>query len=318
MNAGSVLNPFGPQSDRVAGLFWVMLAVAAAVCLAVYIALAWASLRKRPASAGAELALDADHERRMGRVVGGLVALTAVILVGFLVADFSVGRAMTSKPAEQPLVIEVVGHQWWWEVNYEDSVASRRVTTANEIHVPVGRPIVLQMTSRDVIHSFWVPNLVGKRDLTPGHGSSLWFRADSAGVYGGQCAEFCGHQHAKMSIKVFAEPDYVFRKWYENQLASHTTPADSLQRRGQEVFLTNSCALCHTISGTPSGGRNGPTLSHLATRTTLAAGSIPNTRGNLAGWIVDPQGIKPGVKMPSNQLSSADLQALLAYLENLK
>jgi cytochrome c oxidase subunit II len=318
VNAGSVLHPFGPQSARIADLWWAMLIVAAIVCVAVYVALAWASLRHRPVDEVRTPVTTPMNDRRIARVVAGCTALTAVVLVAFLAADFRTGRAMTTKPAEQPLVIELIGHQWWWEVNYEDSVQSRRVSTANEIHIPVGRPIVLRMTSRDVIHSFWVPNLAGKRDLVPGHGSSIWFRADRAGVYGGQCAEFCGHQHAKMSLLVFADPEATFASWYNDQLKSPPPPTDSLKLRGQYVFATTSCALCHSISGTPAGGRNGPNLTHLASRTTIAAGTLPNTRGNLAGWIVDPQGIKPGVKMPSNQIPSKDLQALLAYLESLK
>jgi cytochrome c oxidase subunit II len=320
VNAGSVLQPFGPQSARIADLWWAMFIVAAIVCVAVYVALAWASLRHRRARSATlpTPVTSPQNERQIGRIVVGAVAITAVTLIGFLIADFRTGRAMTTRPDEEPLVIEVIGHQWWWELNYSDSVASRRVTTANELHVPVGRPVVLQMTSRDVIHSIWVPNLMGKRDLVPGHGSSLWFRADSAGVYGGQCAEFCGHQHAKMSLLVIAEPEPQFAAWYNHQLESQPPPSDAVLKRGQDVFVRTACALCHTIGGTPAGGRNGPNLTHLATRRTIAAGTVPNTRGHLAGWIIDPQGIKPGVKMPSNQIPSTDLDALLTYLESLK
>ena len=320
MNAGSVLHPFGPQSERIAELWWAMLIVAALVCLAVYVALAWASLRHRP-NEGTPMptpVTNPQNDRRIARVVVGAVGVSAIILIGFLIADFRTGRAMTTKPDAQPLVIEVVGHQWWWELNYENAVASRRVTTANEMHIPVGRPVVLRMTSRDVIHSIWVPNLMGKRDLVPGHGSSIWFQADSPGVYGGQCAEFCGHQHAKMSLLVIAQPEAEFAEWYNGQLAPQPTPADSLLRRGQEVFVTKSCALCHTISGTPAAGRMGPDLTHIGSRMTIAAGTLPNTRGHMGGWIVDPQGIKPGVKMPPNQIPPADLQALISYLESLK
>jgi cytochrome c oxidase subunit II len=318
VNAGSVLHPFGPQSARIADLWWAMLVVSVVVCLAIYVALAWASFRHRADRDIATPVTIPVNDRRIARIVSGCVALTAVILVGFLVADFRTGRAMTTRPGEQPLVIELTGHQWWWEVTYEDSVVSKRVTTANEIHVPVGRPIVLRMTSRDVIHSFWVPNLTGKRDLVPGHGSSIWFRADSAGVYGGHCAEFCGHEHAKMSLLVFAEPEEKFAAWYNHQLEPQPPPGDSLLKRGQDVFATTSCALCHTVSGSPAGGRNGPNLTHLKSRSTIAAGTLPNTLGFLAGWVTDPQGIKPGVKMPSNRIPPEDLKALLAYLESLQ
>jgi cytochrome c oxidase subunit 2 len=213
----------------------------------------------------------------------------------------------------------VVGHQWWWEVKYPDEGNPQNtVETANEIHVPVGRPVFIKMTSGDVIHSFWAPNLDGKKDLIPGHETRTWFRADTAGVYRGQCAEFCGHQHAKMSFFIVAEPRIQFEHWLESQKGEAAKPADSLTQTGERVFLSGTCAMCHAISGTGAGGHYGPDLTHLASRRTIAAGTLPNTTGNLAGWILDPQSIKPGAKMPPNQLEPAALQALLAYLESLK
>jgi cytochrome c oxidase subunit II len=203
-------------------------------------------------------------------------------------------------------------------VEYRDVVAQRGATTANEIHVPVGRMVVLELRSTDVIHSFWPISLGAKRDQIPGKENSLWLRADRPGVYRGQCAEFCGHQHAKMAFLVVAERPDSFERWLATQRDTAATPADSLTRRGQEVFLGSSCVMCHAIAGTPAGSRIGPDLTHLAGRRTIAAGTLPNTRGNLAGWIVDPQTIKPGAKMPPNLLPPADLQALLAYLETLR
>jgi cytochrome c oxidase subunit 2 len=214
--------------------------------------------------------------------------------------------------------VRVTGHQWWWEVEYRDSSPQDWAFTANEIHVPVGRPVVFELRANDVIHSFWVPNLGVKRDMIPGDENSVWFQADTAGVYRGQCAEFCGHQHAKMAFQIVAEPPERFAAWLERQRDTARTPADSVAARGQEVFLGSTCVMCHTVSGTPAGSRIGPNLTHLAGRRTIAAGSLPNTRGNLAGWIVDPQRIKPGVRMPPNALAPDDLQALLAYLESLK
>jgi cytochrome c oxidase subunit II len=177
---------------------------------------------------------------------------------------------------------------------------------------------VLELRSTDVIHSFWPPNLTGKRDLIPGKVNSLWFQADTPGVYRGQCAEFCGHQHAKMGFLVIADRPDSFATWLASQRDTASTPTTELTQRGQEVFLASSCVMCHTISGTPAGSRIGPDLTHLASRRTIAAGTLPNTRGNLAGWILNPQRIKPGTRMPPNQLNPADLQALLAYLESLK
>jgi cytochrome c oxidase subunit 2 len=245
-------------------------------------------------------------------------AATTIILFVFLVLDLSVGRAITRNPGPEALQVRVTGHQWWWEVQYRDSLPQNWATTANEIHVPVGRPVVFELRSTDVIHSLWPPNLNGKRDLIPGNENSIWFQADSAGVYRGQCAEFCGHQHAKMGFLVIAEPQDSFRTWLAAQRDTAMTPTDSIALRGQEVFLSSSCVMCHTIAGTPAGSRIGPDLTHLASRRTIAAGTLPNTRGNLAGWIVNPQAIKPGVRMPSTRLDSDDLQALLTYLETLK
>jgi cytochrome c oxidase subunit 2 len=203
-------------------------------------------------------------------------------------------------------------------VRYEDPQASRSLTTANEIRIPVGRPVRLKLSSRDVIHSFWVPNLHGKKDLVPGHQTLTWFQADTPGVYRGQCAEFCGQQHAKMGMLVIAEPPERFAAWYERQLLPAAEPADSVAAAGQRLFLAKGCVLCHAVRGTPAGSRLGPDLTHLASRLTIAAGTLPNTRGHLAGWVVDPQRLKPGVRMPPNQLAPAELHALLGYLESLR
>jgi cytochrome c oxidase subunit 2 len=192
------------------------------------------------------------------------------------------------------------------------------VQTANEIHVPVGRKVRLEVRSGDVIHSFWAPNLHGKLDLIPGYGGTTSFRADRPGVYHGRCAEFCGLQHARMDFLVIADPPERFAAWYEQQLRAAPAPADSVQQKGQQVFLSRQCAMCHAIRGTPANSRVGPDLTHLASRRTLAAGTLPNTRGHLAGWVLDPQKIKPGAKMPPNQLASDELHALLSYLQSLK
>ncbi|HEY0995954.1 MAG TPA: c-type cytochrome, partial [Gemmatimonadaceae bacterium] len=184
--------------------------------------------------------------------------------------------------------------------------------------IPVGEPVVLELESSDVIHSLWIPRLNGKVDLVPMHRNRLHLRADSAGRYLGECAEFCGHQHANMRLEIVAEPRADFERWYRAQLGTPAQPTDSLRRVGQGVFLGKGCPVCHNIAGTPASARSGPDLSHLASRRMIAAGTLPNTRGNLAGWILDPQGIKPGTKMPANQLLPSELEALLAYLESLR
>ncbi len=178
--------------------------------------------------------------------------------------------------------------------------------------------MVVVLSSADVIHSFWPPSLSGKRDMIPGDEATAWFQADTPGVYRGQCAEFCGHQHAKMGFLVIAHPPAEFEAWLARQRDSSATPVDSTAARGQEVFLATQCVMCHTIRPTPAGSRVGPDLTHLASRRTLAAGTLPNDRSSLARWITDPQGVKPGSRMPATRLSQADLDALVTYLETLE
>jgi cytochrome c oxidase subunit 2 len=316
--AHSALAPAGPQAERVHALWQFMWIVSAGVWLVVVLAALYATFRRRRPSV--DLSLEtAPPPDGLGvrNAVVGATALTIITLFVFLVLDFRTGRAYTTPP-RGALAVRVTGHQWWWEVEYPSDRPHDLFTTANEIHVPVGRPVVLELRSADVIHSLWPPSLVGKRDLIPGYTSTLWFRADTAGLYRAQCAEFCGHQHAKMALSIVAEPPAKFAAWLSQQRDTAHTPTDSLPRRGQEVFLSSSCVMCHSIQGTPAGSRIGPDLTHLASRLTIAAGTLPNNRGSLAGWIVDPQSIKPGAQMPANQLSPADLQALLAYLGTLQ
>jgi cytochrome c oxidase subunit II len=313
--AHSVLDPASPQAHLVDRLWNAMYITAALVCVLVVAALLWAAFRRR---GGEEAADGPTRARPIPKAVLLSTGVTVVIVLVFLIYDVSVGRSITTNPGKDAIQIRVTGHQWWWEVQYRDSLPQHWVTTANEVHIPVGKPVVFELRSADVIHSFWPPNLSPKRDQIPGDENSVWFQADRAGVYRGLCAEFCGHQHAKMAFVVVAEPMDRFASWLAAQRDTARTPTDSLARRGQEVFLGSSCVMCHAISGTPAGSRIGPDLTHLASRQTIAAGTLPNTRSNLTGWIVDPQVIKPGVKMPPSQLNGADLLALVAYLETLK
>jgi cytochrome c oxidase subunit II len=313
----SALEPMGPQAHKSAQLWWFSFVVATVVYLLTIGALCWAIARARKRERTAHV-LPPEHEQSMTRGVTWAAAATIVILLVFLGYDLSVGRTLSPIPTKQPLTIEVTGKQWWWSIDYADTVPQHRFTTANEIHVPVGEPVLFLLDADDVIHSLWVPNLSGKKDLIPGYTQSFWFQADTAGFYRGQCAEFCGPQHAKMGLVVIAEPREKYDAWAAQQRRSASPPADSVQGRGQEVFLTGTCAMCHAIQGTSAGSHAGPDLTHLAGRRTIAAGSLPNTRGALAGWILDPQRIKPGAKMPPNALAPKDLDALLTYLQSLK
>lgn len=315
----SALNPASPEARQLRALWWFLLAVSAVVFALVLAALSFAawrgSRRRTTAYDGPD---EADKHRRMARGVTVATVATVVTLFAFLAYDFAIARAVLTPPAGPLLTIEIIGHQWWWEVHYRDTVASNQVTTANEIHVPVGQPVRFKLSATDVIHSFWAPNMQGKRDLIPGRQTETWFRADTAGIYRAQCAEFCGLQHAKMALLIVAEPPAQFAAWLAQQRQPASPPRDSVEARGQRVFLGGTCAMCHAISGTTASATVAPDLTHLASRRTIAAGTLANTRGNLAGWIVDPQRIKPGVRMPANPIAPGDLQALLVYLESLK
>ena len=311
----SALHPAGPQAMHISQLWWLMLWVCTAVFVLVIGFFLYAVFRPRPHD---QSITAPETERRTARVIVAAVVITGLVLFGLLVADFWTERALAALSTSQPLKIKVTGHQWWWDVEYAAPVPGQIVTTANELHLPVGRPVLLELTSHDVIHSFWVPNLHGKKDLIPGYVTTLWLQAGQPGVFRGQCAEFCGHQHAHMAFLVIAEPPEAFSAWIEAQRSPAVAPGDPLQQRGQQVFLSSACVLCHSIRGTPAGAKAAPDLTHLASRHTLAAGMLPNVPGHLAGWIVDAQQLKPGNKMPPNSLTGSDLQALLAYLTSLQ
>jgi cytochrome c oxidase subunit 2 len=214
--------------------------------------------------------------------------------------------------------IEVTGHQWWWELGYRGASPSDNFTSANELHVPVGRPVVIRLKADDVIHSLWVPSLAGKKDLIPGRTATMNFRADQPGRYRGQCAEFCGYQHAFMAFEVIAEPPAAYEAWAAAQRQPAPEPSDPTTRRGQEVFMRGACIMCHAIEGTTAAARKGPDLSHVGGRSTIAAGTLPNRPAEMARWIANPQDFKPGTNMPATSLSSDDMNALVAYLGSLR
>lgn len=308
----SIIHPAGVQAQRISELWWTMFWVCTVVWFAVAIA-AVIAIRRGRASAAAD-----TSQSTLTRNVAIATAVSLMVLVGLLFQSVVTGRALDTLRAPGALRIQVTGSQWWWDVQYDNPIPSLRVTTANEIHIPVGRPVVFSLLSTDVIHSLWIPNLQGKIDLVPGRLNELWLQADTAGVYRGQCAEFCGLQHAKMALVVVAEPPEQFERWLTANRASAPQPTTPAQQRGKEIVERGPCAMCHNITGTLAGGRTAPDLTHVASRSTLAAGSVPNVHGYLAGWIADPQGIKPGNRMPPTGLSGDELQAVLAYLETLK
>jgi cytochrome c oxidase subunit 2 len=314
------LLPAGVQAGHIGTLWNWTLGLCTLVFVLVFGALLvalWRAPRGGP-EAAPDLSSLSTPERRIHRRVILATGAATLGLIALLAGDVITTRALGRLPLKDPVHIELVGHQWWWEARYRDADPTRNFTTANELHIPVGRPVIVTLLSNDVIHSLWIPNLQGKKDLIPGRTATLNLRADRAGTYRGQCAEFCGLEHALMALLVEAEPNDRYEAWAAAQRTSAPDPASAVARRGQQVFLGTSCVMCHAIQGTDANGQFGPNLTHLAGRRTIGAGIFPNSRGYLAGWIADPQALKPGVNMPANKLAPDDLQALLAYLETLK
>jgi cytochrome c oxidase subunit 2 len=302
----SALDPRGPVASVLAQTWWVMLAGAAVIFILVIALTLYAVSRapaRRPAIGGNTL------------IVLGGVALPVVTLSALLVYGVEVGEFARKAPADA-LRVEVIGHQWWWEVRYPDHP---QAISANEIHIPVGAPVAVSVSSADVIHSFWVPPLAGKIDALPNKWNRVWLQADEAGVFRGQCAEFCGAQHALMGLLVVAQPRPAFDDWLARQQRPAPKPATPAQVRGLTAFAQAGCAVCHTLRGAGAGGRMGPDLTHLAGRRTLAAGTLPNTPDNLARWLRDNQTIKPGNGMPAfGQLDEKTMRDLVGYLESLQ
>ena len=319
----SVVNPAGPQSGQIATLWWFFLALLSAIFIIVMVLTALTLTRRHR---GIEQEpLEATHlpppqtEARLTRVVTAATILSIVILFVLLVTSIITGKNLSElQERKNPMVIEVTGLQWWWQIRYQNSDPRQVLLTANEIHIPVGRPVMIRGTSQDVIHSFWVPNLHGKRDLIPSRVTTEWIQADRPGVYRGQCAEFCGLQHAHMILWVVAEAPDKFKAWFNGQLKPSATPGTTVLQRGQQVFMNHACIFCHAIRGTNASGQNAPDLTHFASRRGIAANTLPNTMGNLGGWITNPQNIKPGNHMATIALNPPDLQPLLQYLESLK
>jgi cytochrome c oxidase subunit 2 len=312
----SALEPHATQAMALHRLIWIVIGVCAVVWVAVMFVLARA-LSRRSRTARTSHTVDSNTEQRLGRAVGSAVVATALIILGLTLASFFLTRGLAASDP-RALEIQVRGFQWWWEITYLSSQADQVFTTANEIHVPVGRMIHLQLAAADVIHSFWVPNLAGKQDLIPGRDNSLTFAAQRPGVYRGQCAEFCGIQHAHMALLVIVDPPEVFEQWRRAQLAPAANPTDPEQVAGQKVFASKPCAACHSIQGTSAAATIGPDLTHVASRRYIAAGLLQTTRGSLAAWIADPQTLKPGNNMPDVPLSATELKTVSAYLAALK
>ena len=300
----------GTQGGAVTPLLWAsgLFSVAMTIAIAAFVVIG--SFRGR--ARGNEVSAADRHEHGLSWIAGG-VAFTVVGLLVFMVWTVRDMAAIASAPAEPKLTIEVRAHQWWWEFRYLDADPSRIFTTANELHIPVGQPVRFRLIGADVIHSFWIPQLGGKTDAIPGQTNIAWLEARAPGQYRGQCAEYCGAQHAHMALLAYADPPQDFSAWWAAQLKPAAPPANEEARQGASGFLTR-CGACHTLRGTAAGGKLGPDLTHLMSRKTLAAGTLPNTIAYLSGWISNPQTVKPDAQMPNLELSAPELTAIRSYL----
>jgi cytochrome c oxidase subunit II len=314
MNEGAFAGA-GPAAARIAELFWAMTGLGSVVFFIFCAALGYGLLhRRRPVEAPS-----AERDRRSARAIVLLGAVVpGLILIPLFVWTIHTLGALDPASRRPDLVVDLVGKQWWWEVRYRDTVPARNFVTANELHIPVGRRVELRLSATDVIHSFWVPELHGKTDLIPGRENVTWIEASRPGVYGGQCAEYCGMQHANMKLLVIAQEPAEYERWASGQRLAAAEPPDSLTRLGRDAFLGSACARCHVVRGTKAGGNAGPDLTHVASRRTLASGILPNTPGHLGGWIANPQALKPGTRMPRVPLDREEFRLIHHYVQTLR
>lgn len=307
--SGSIFDPVSPEAQAITSLFVITLWICAAIFAAVAGLVGYSLARYRWREGDVDPAQIAGDKRVE---IAWTVIPFAIVLVLFGLTVRAMGKSDPPAPAGEPDLV-VVGHQWWWEVRSP----KLGYVTANEIHIPVGQPVSVRLDSTDVLHEFWVPQLTRKMTTVPAAGNHVWMEADKPGVYQGVCSEFCGTQHAWMRFEVIAETSTQFAAWVRHQ---QTAPAEVTGEaaRGRQIFRELTCVNCHSIQGTDTSGNAGPDLTHLASRRSLGAGIVPNTPENLRRWLVNPQQVKPGAMMPKFNLTSEQIDHLLAYFETLR
>lgn len=306
----SALDAAGPAAEALARLTWIMAAGAAAILALVMIA-AWYAVYRHP-----------DKRRPISSaalIVAGGVALPVAVLSALLAYGVWLTGDLRASDEEGALQIHVTGHMWWWEVRYPGAREGERVTTANELRIPTGRAVSLSFSSPDVIHSFWVPSLAGKIDLIPGRVTRMRLQADRPGVYRGQCAEFCGAQHALMAFHVIALEPEAFERWLARLREPARQPSQEKAMLGKQLFVAHGCGNCHTVRGVVEGKLAAPDLTHVASRGFIGAGTLKNTREQRIAWLAHGEVVKPGRAMPSfAHLGEATLGALADYLGTLE
>jgi cytochrome c oxidase subunit 2 len=310
----SALAPAADQALAIDGIWRLMLWICVPMYALVMIGVALVISRMRRASTDMPPLVD---ERQLQRALVAWVVIIVAGLIALTLGSFFVDRRLIPGP-HADVNIRITAKQWWWEVEYVDDDTAYRFTTANELHLPLNKTVHIDLMSADVIHSFWVPNLSGKRDLIPGRTNTIELTPRQTGVFRGQCAEFCGLQHAKMAMLVFVEDEGAFHTWCESQVRSRIELPSELASQGEHLFVSGTCARCHAVRGTTAGAESGPDLTHLASRQTIASGALPNNAGSLAAWLADPQQHKPGTNMPRVDLKPDEITALVAYLTALK
>jgi cytochrome c oxidase subunit II len=306
----SALRSAGAQSQAIDQVWTVMVWTCSVLYLVVLVALAWALWGRQARREGI------TRDASIAHALTAWVVIVVGILTWFVTVSYLEDRRLQGSNAD--LQIRITAKQWWWQVEYLDDEPSRQFITANELQLPLGKTARIELRAADVIHSFWVPALSGKQDLVPGRTNTIWLTPRQLGRYRGQCAEFCGLQHAHMALDVTVRDPASFANWWSSQLAPAPGPTGSSAQSGAHAFARAACATCHTIRGTLAGGRIGPDLTHLASRASLAAGALPLRRGELQAWIADPQHFKPGNRMPAVLLSADDLRSIVDYLMELK
>lgn len=316
----STFNTHGSAADRIAPLSWLMTILFLVIIVIMWGLLWWAAVRRKGTL---EEHAPIDIGGGQGWIaIGGLAIPLVVLCVLFvlglrLLASFPIHDPMNQHAIKPDIV--VIGHQWWWEVHYVNRPLDEQFTTANEIHIPVNKPVMFELRSQDVIHSFWVPSLHGKVDLIPGHPNYVQIQASNPGNYTGECAVYCGEQHAHMRLLVVAQTPDAYQAWEDGQVKPAAPPQSAAAQAGEQIFLGGPCAMCHQIRGTPAGGHVAPDLTHLASRQFIGADSFPNNVAYLEAWATHAQSLKPGCKMPDlTQFSGVQLQELVAYLQQLK
>lgn len=307
----------GPAAEELARLGWIALISFSAVTVIVWLLLVVVVTRRR-GNFDEHAPVDSS-EGINWIVVGGLIVPIAILTVLFVFTLHTLGQFPMAKLMQPQPAIRVTGHQWWFDAEYLDPDVSRRFTVVSELHIPAGRPVTIELVTQDVIHSFWVPKLHGKVDLVPGMVNRIRLQADTPGIYEGECAEFCGAQHAHMRLRVIADTPADYQRWRAGQLADAVEPASAAARHGRDVFMGAPCVVCHTIRGTAANGKVGPDLTHVASRGRIAGDMLDNNTANLTAWIVHAQSLKPDSQMPDiDRLSGEQLRDLTIYLQSLK